>query len=74
VTIQQPHSNTIVLEFDELPTEAAVMARLSSEVQAVPGDVVNIRVAGLDVTSAAVVADGGDGGITLRLTDALADT
>jgi len=49
------------------------MARLSSEVQAIPGDVVDIRVAGLDVTSAAVVADGGDGGIILRLTGPLAD-
>ncbi|MEO5680183.1 MAG: hypothetical protein ABIS47_11000 [Acidimicrobiales bacterium] len=72
MTIQQPHSNTIVLEFDELPTEAAVLARLAQEVNAVPGDVVNIRVAGLDVTSAAVIAGEG-GAAALRLTDALAE-
>lgn len=73
MTIQPPHSNTIVVEFDELPTEAAVLARLAQEVNAVPGDVVNIRVAGQDVTSAAVIA-GESGAVALRLTDALAES
>ena len=72
MTTDQPQSNTIVLEFDELPTEAAVLDRLASEVTAVPGALVNIRVAGDDVTSALVVAGEG-AGIALRLTDPLAD-
>ena len=72
MTTQPPHSNTIVLEFDELPNEAGVLARLAAEVNAMPGDVVNIRVGGRDVTSAAVTTGEGDG-IALRLTDPLAD-
>ncbi len=50
-----------MLEFDELPTEAAVLDRLASEVNAVPGALVNIRVDGDDVTSALVVAGNRDG-------------
>lgn len=72
MTTDQPQSNTIVLEFDELPTEAAVLERLGAEAYAVPGATVNVRVRGQDVASAVVVAGDGDG-IELRLTDPLAD-
>ena len=72
MTTDQPQSNTIVLGFDELPTEAAVLERLAAEVNTVPGATINVRVRGQDVASAVVVA-GDDGGIELRLTDALAD-
>ncbi len=75
MTTDQPQSNTIVLECDELPTEPVVLERLAAEVDAVPGATVNVRLRGQDVTSAVVVAGDGDrDGIELRLTDSLADS
>ena len=71
VTTDQPHSDTIVLEFDQLPTEGAVLAHLSG-VNAKLGDIVTIRVGGEDVTSAVVVEGEGDDRVGLRLTDSLA--
>jgi len=72
VTIDQPHSDTIVLEFDDLPTEGAVLANMQAKNPKL-GDIVTIRVAGSDVTSA-VVIEGEDGNaIGLRLTDSLAE-
>jgi len=72
VTIDQPHSDTIVLEFDQLPTEAVVLAHLAGSNPKL-GDIVTIRVEGTDVTSA-VVVEGTDGGpVGLRLTDSLAE-
>ncbi len=71
MTTDQPQSNTIVLEFDELPTEAAVLDRLAAEVTAVPGATVNVRVRGQDVASAVVAGE--RDAIELRLTDPLAD-
>jgi len=72
VTTDSPHSDTIVLDFEALPTEAAVLANLAGNNPKL-GDIVAIRVNGADVTSAVVV--GGDDGnpVGLRLTDALAE-
>ncbi len=71
MTIDQPHSDTIMLDFEQLPTEAAVLANLQGHNPKL-GDIVTIRVNGTDVTSA-VVVEGSDGApVGLRLTDALA--
>ncbi len=72
VTTDQPHSDTIVLEFDQLPTEGAVLAHLARSNPRL-GDIVTIRVEGNDVTSAVVIEGDGDDRVGLRLTDALAE-
>jgi hypothetical protein len=72
VTTDQPHSDTIVLDFEQLPTEGAVLANLAGHNPKL-GDVVTIRVAGTDVTSAMVVEGDGDNPVGLRLTDSLAE-
>lgn len=72
MTTDQPRSDTIILDFDQLPTEGAVLANLQRSYPRV-GDVVTIRVAGADVTSAMVVEGEGDQPIGLRLTDPLAE-
>ena len=71
MTTDQPRSNTIVLEFDQLPTEGAVLANLAGSNPRL-GDIVTIRVEGNDVTSAVVIEGDGDNPIGLRLTDSLA--
>lgn len=71
MTTDPPQSDTIVLDFDQLPTEGAVLANLGRYSPRL-GDIVTIRVAGEDVTSALVVEGEGDDRIGLRLTDALA--
>jgi hypothetical protein len=60
-----------VLEFDQLPTEGAVLAHLAGSNPRL-GDIVTIRVSGVDVTSAVVVEGEGDDQVGLRLTDSLA--
>ncbi len=72
MTTDQPHSNTIILEFGQLPTEGAVLANLARNNPKL-GDIVTIRVEGTDVTSAVVVEGSGDDPIGLRLTDPLAE-
>ncbi len=72
MTTDQPHSDTIVLEFEQLPTEGAVLANLARHNPKL-GDVVTIRVEGTDVTSAMVVQGDGDNPVGLRLTDSLAE-
>jgi len=72
VTTDSPHSDTIVLDFDQLPTEGAVLANLASKNPRL-GDIVTIRVAGDDVTSAVIVEGEGDDQVGLRLTDSLAE-
>jgi len=71
VTTDSPHSNTIVLDFEQLPTEGAVLANLQNS-NPTPGDVVAIRVNGEDVTSAIVIEGDKGSPIALRLGDALA--
>ena len=72
MTTDQPRSDTIVLEFEQLPTEGAVLANLVRKNPKL-GDVVTIRVNGTDVTSAMVVEGDGDNLVGLRLTDSLAE-
>ena len=72
MTTDRPHSDTIVLEFEQLPTEGAVLANLAGRNPKL-GDVVAIRVSGEDVTSAIVVEGEGDEPVGLRLTDSLAE-
>lgn len=72
VTTDGPASDTIVLGFDQLPTEGAVLANLAGRNPRL-GDIVTIRVAGVDVTSAIVAEGQGDGAFGLRLTDLLAE-
>ena len=72
MTIDQPHSDTIVLEFDQLPTEGAVLDHLAGNHPKL-GDIVTIRVDGNDVTSAVVIEGEGDNPVGLRLTDSLAE-
>ena len=72
MTTDQPHSDTIVLEFDQLPTEGAVLAHLAGNNPQL-GDIVTIRVGGEDVTSAVVIEGEGDNRVGLRLTDSLAE-
>lgn len=72
VTTDQPHSDTIVLDFEQLPTEGAVLANLKRHNPKL-GDVVTIRVNGTDVTNALVVEGDGDEPVGLRLTDSLAE-
>jgi len=72
VTTDQPRSDTIVLEFDQLPTEGAVLANLAAKNPRL-GDIVAIRVGGEDVTSAVVIEGEGDQPVGLRLTDPLAE-
>jgi len=72
VTTDQPHSDTIVLDFEQLPTEGAVLANLARHNPKL-GDIVTIRVGGTEVTNALVVEGEGDNPVGLRLTDALAD-
>jgi len=71
VTIDQPHSDTILLDFEQLPTEGAVLANLQAHNPKL-GDIVTIRVNGAEVTSAVVVEGEGEAMLGLRLTDALA--
>lgn len=72
MTTDQPHSDTIFLDFEQLPTEGAVLANLAGKNPKL-GDIVTIRVGGADVTSG-VVIEGDDGSpFGLRLTDALAE-
>ena len=71
MTTDQPHSDTIILEFGQLPTEGAVLANLQRS-NPKPGDIVTIRVEGTDVTSAVVVEGDGENPVGLRLTDPLA--
>ncbi len=71
MTTAQPSSNTIVLEFAQLPTLGAVLANLARSNPKL-GDIVTVRVEGADVSSA-VVVEGDDGNpVGLRLTDSLA--
>lgn len=72
MTTDEPHSDTIILEFDQLPTEGAVLANLQ-RYNARLGDVVTVRVEGTDVTSAVVVEGDGENLVGLRLTDSLAE-
>lgn len=72
MTTDQPHSDTIVLDFEQLPTEGAVLANLARHNPKL-GDVITIRVSGNDVTSALVVEGEGDDPVGLRLTDSLAE-
>lgn len=72
MTTDQPRSNTIVLDFDQLPTEGAVLANLQRSNPRL-GDIVTIRVEGADVTSAVVVEGQGGHQVGLRLTDPLAE-
>ncbi len=72
MTTDSPHSDTIVLDFEQLPTEGAVLANLARSNPRL-GDIVTIRVSGVDVTSAVVVEGEGDDRIGLRLTDSLAE-
>jgi len=72
VTTDQPHSDTIVLEFDQLPTEGAVLANLARHNPRL-GDIVTIRVEGVDVTSAVIIEGDGDEQVGIRLTDPLAE-
>ena len=71
MTTDQPHSDTIVLEFDELPTESAVLAELETR-NPKAGDIVAISVKGDEVTSAVVVEGEGGAPVGIRLTDSLA--
>lgn len=72
MTTDRPHSDTIVLDFEQLPTEGAVLANLARHNPKL-GDVVTIRVNGTDVTNALVVEGEGDDSVGLRLTDSLAE-
>ena len=72
MTTAEPHSNTIILEFDQLPTEGAVLANLQRSNPRL-GDIVTIRVEGTDVTSAVVIEGDGESPVGLRLTDPLAE-
>jgi len=71
VTTDASHSDTIVLDFEQLPTEGAVLANLERSNPKL-GDIVTIRVNGVEVTSAMVVEGDGGSPVGLRLTDALA--
>jgi hypothetical protein len=72
VTTDQPRSDTIVLDFDQLPTEGAVLANLQRSNPRL-GDIVTIRVGGTEVTSAVVVEGAAGQAVGLRLTDPLAE-
>jgi hypothetical protein len=72
VTIEPPHSDTIPLDFEQLPTEGAVLANLVAHNPKL-GDIVAIRVNGDEVTSAVVVEGDGEQAFGLRLTDSLAE-
>jgi hypothetical protein len=72
VTTDQPHSNTIVLDFEELPTEVAVRANLAGKNPKL-GDIVAINVDGAEVSSGIVIEGDGDAPFDLRFTDSLAE-
>ena len=72
MTTDQPHSNTIVLDFEQLPTEAAVRANLVGKNPKL-GDIVAVNVDGAEVSSGIVIEGDGDDAFDLRFTDALAD-
>ncbi len=72
MTIDSPHSDTIFLDFEALPTEGAVLANLAAHNPKL-GDIVTIRVSGTDVTSAVVIEGEGENPVGLRLTDSLAE-
>lgn len=59
VSTDPPHSDTIVLECDQLPTEGAVLAHPGRSNLRL-GDIVTIRVEGNDVTNAVVIEGDGD--------------
>lgn len=72
MTIDHPHSNTIVLDFEQLPTEGAVLAHLAGKNPKL-GDIVAVTVDGAQATSGVVVEGEGDEPFAVRFTDPLAD-
>ena len=72
MTTDQPHSNTIVLDFEQLPTEGAVRANLVGKNPKL-GDIVAITVDGVDTASGIVIEGEGDEPFGLRFTDPLAE-
>lgn len=72
MTTDQPHSNTIVLDFEQLPTEGAVLANLAGRNPKL-GDIVAITVEGAQVTSGIVVEGEDDEPFAVRFTDPLAE-